>query len=86
MKKWEVWMNGYSDGQQFYGDALPKMIGTVKADSYDAACESVAAKYNKKMPDEHKLVREDAFDGAGNPWWHSNWSIWGIRVLCAEVN
>ena len=77
--KWEVWMNGYSDESQFLGDARPELIGTAEAESYDAACEIVAAKYNKTAPFGHDMKK-------GNETWpHADWSIWGIRIMCDKV-
>jgi len=86
MPKWGVWMNGYSDEQQFEGDVLPKLVGTAKADTYDGACQLVADEWNKTAPFGWDMKRKKRMDCTGKPFGgHDAWSIWGIRVLCAKV-
>ena len=77
--KWEVWMNGYSDEQQFEGDVLPKRIGTAEAETYDGACQLVADEWNKTAPFGWDMKKTD------REWGHASWSIWGIRIMCDKV-
>ena len=79
MHKWEAWMDGFSDSQQFVGDRLPRLIGTAEAETYDEACEIIAAKWNKTAEYGHKMVRRNKEQRSN----YSDWGIWGIKVHCA---